>query len=142
MTIHEGHVKPTYPGVYKRAMHGEQIYYAYFDGINWTVGLPYRASPQYFREQGLSVFQYLPWIDEEPELTDWYPACVKPVRPGIYQRRLSHLNSTSYACFTPQGYWTYSFSTIEALVQNLIGCTAGKSTFLSLPWRGLAEEPK
>jgi len=78
------------------------------------------------------------------KLTPWYPSNVKPARPGVYQRRISD-STVTYAFFTPDGFWTLSYSNIGLLLHAIETAdlfNPDHQSITAVPWRGLAEEPK
>lgn len=72
----------------------------------------------------------------EPKLTPWFPAHVKPARRGVYERHWGH-GDLCFALWTGKR-WNTSWS--DPWI------AAERSTRISgvqhLPWRGLAKEPK
>lgn len=68
------------------------------------------------------------------KLTDWIDGDTKPVRVGVYERDFYF--GITY-CYWDGKKWCKGHANIDDAVLK-----KSKSTFQSLPWRGLAEEPK
>jgi hypothetical protein len=74
-----------------------------------------------------------------PELTGWISGDRKPVRDGVYLRSYSNPSfPDGVYCKFDNGQWGVGYFSLEkaACSQNT------KSPNQSLPWRGLAKEPK
>jgi hypothetical protein len=69
------------------------------------------------------------------KLTPWFPASVKPVREGVYQRDWS--SRPGYALWS-EGvwHWTSWVSAAEAAVESGISRATA-----AIRWRGLASDP-
>lgn len=70
-----------------------------------------------------------------PKLTPWFPGDVKPVRPGVYERKVVVLRRY-YSRWTGSRWLTIEDSAQRAAQSNY------QSMYQDLPWRGLAEPPK
>ena len=68
------------------------------------------------------------------KLTPWFPGSVKPVRPGVYERRT--WRTLIYSQWTGGVWMGASESPDEAILADWI-CAVQSDD-----WRGLAEEPK
>jgi hypothetical protein len=73
--------------------------------------------------------------------TPWFDGSVKPVRPGVYERRLSRTSQVRFA------RWIYGAWRSPALTAEQAAAETNQSMFqpgglLGFKWRGLAEEPK
>ena len=74
-------------------------------------------------------------IKQEPELTDWISGDLKPVRPGVYQRKFES-GVIGYSCFY-RGYW-YCWEASPEKAEKV----QFMSTHQVKPWRGLAKNPE
>ena len=71
----------------------------------------------------------------KPKLTRWFPGAVEPSRPGVYQRQIDG-SYFMYGRWTGVA-WMFSEKTADAAAK-----TGLYSVLYSLPWRGLAQDPK
>jgi hypothetical protein len=75
-----------------------------------------------------------------PKLTPWFPGHIKPVRPGVYERDLSH---GPYALWTGRIWLAAKRTKTQA---RFCGVPSGYQPDEEDPfnpsWRGLAKEPK
>jgi hypothetical protein len=72
------------------------------------------------------------------KLTKWYPANVKPIRKGVYERDMTSpgKNGSLYWAFS---FWDGRFWYAGSIAPELnTGTRVGKHAFQNLPWRGLA----
>lgn len=77
--------------------------------------------------------------DGGPALTDWYPAHVKPVRDGVYERDVSGISAGNFS-YWANGLWHgWSIWEDAAEANYLKGYV---SSLQNRPWRGLAERAK
>jgi hypothetical protein len=75
----------------------------------------------------------------KPKLTPWFPADVRPVRPGFYEREWESISTIIDAGKFLNDYfdgdlWTLSFHDKSLNAAKIIGK-------FDLRWRGLAEDP-
>ena len=70
-------------------------------------------------------------MKKQPKVTPWFPADVKPVRKGYYQRQYRD------SCM----WWPDKWDGKEWKLCNEDGTIIGPS-FNDMPWRGLAFGPK
>lgn len=68
-------------------------------------------------------------------VTDWFPAAVKPVRRGVYERSMPDRSRWSY---WNGRRWSLSFSSAATAFK----ARACSSSYQNVPWRGLAEKPQ
>lgn len=68
------------------------------------------------------------------KLTEWYPADVKPVRVGVYERDFG-AGSTGFSKWTGTA-WMFRGVTPDVAGEHTLWKSAN-----DLPWRGLAEKP-
>lgn len=73
-----------------------------------------------------------PW-----ERTGWYPASIKPVRVGVYQRDMQDSGNGEYSFWDGESWGGWGNS-IEIAARN----AGSKSSVQDANWRGLAQEPK
>lgn len=71
------------------------------------------------------------------KLTEWLPAEVKPTRKGVYERKFSNSNSTSYSYWTGKR-WMFSGSNPYMAAQHF----GMPSRLVHTGWRGLAYDPE
>ena len=74
---------------------------------------------------------------KEPELTPWYPADIKPIRVGWYQRQHS-----VFIRSTTQDYIPDYFDGVSWWLGYGTGKKSNDLSYIDLPWRGLAKKPK
>ena len=67
------------------------------------------------------------------QLTDWFPADVKPVRVGVYERRKRE--HAHYSKWSGECWIAYCSTPGHAALES------DRSLFQSLEWRGLAADP-
>lgn len=72
--------------------------------------------------------------DDQLKMTPWFPASIKPVRPGIYERDKTMHGFRVYAKWTGKAWMAYGFS-IEMAER-----ATKKTSWPELQWRGLAEK--
>ena len=71
------------------------------------------------------------------KLTPWYPGHVKPVRVGVYERKYRNINDNSvYSRWNGEKWFCGSFH-VHFAEEDM-----EPSSYQSLPWRGIAKEPK
>jgi hypothetical protein len=79
----------------------------------------------------------------KPKLTDWFPAEARPTLPGAYQRDYRKSKKGDRDIGVTYSYWNgyywSLFGGTPVIAKNWQGY---KSAHQSLPWRGLAEQPK
>lgn len=77
----------------------------------------------------------------KPKLTPWYPAEVKPVRAGIYERNMGEYCAGRYSYFDPNtGLW---YGWAEWVLFAIDNYHKGYvSSLQDRPWRGLTEKAK
>lgn len=68
----------------------------------------------------------------EDDLTPWFPADVKPVRPGLYQRKWPVLRYRDIPDYFDGERW---------FAVNGSGCISITPFTHPLPWRGLNKQP-
>lgn len=68
---------------------------------------------------------------KQPKLTPWYPASVKPVRPGVYEVHFDRDCAISFKRWTGRR-WVW----LEIALRSDFGRKPGDK------WRGLAQDPK
>lgn len=72
---------------------------------------------------------------DESKLTPWFPAHIKPVRPGVYERDRIAQGFAVYSLWTGRIWRAYKFSVNTAATEKK------RSKFQNLSWRGLAKKP-
>lgn len=80
-------------------------------------------------------------MKKEPKLTPWYPAKVKPIRTGVYERDMGEYCAGKYSYYSIySGLWYGWAEWVDFAIEN-----AQKGYVSSLqdrPWRGLTEPAK
>ena len=73
----------------------------------------------------------------EPKLTPWFPADVKPVRPGVYQRKAPGIGDecAGYCCWTGSFWGKFSPFISDAVIKS-----DRPTIYTDDVWRGLAED--
>ncbi len=69
------------------------------------------------------------------KMTSWFPGDLKPVRPGVYMRKMP---------WGGYGYSQWDGSRWYVCAENVAAatCVTKVSATQDAPWKGLAEEPK
>lgn len=73
------------------------------------------------------------------KLTPWYPGHVKPVRVGVYERDYAENPKSSRPRFC---YWDGAAWGCYGMTKDNAKNFSLASAAQSLPWRGIAKEPK
>lgn len=75
-------------------------------------------------------------MKKKPELTPWFDGYVKPVRPGVYERKYPGFRGRSFNRWCGR-MWFFVGESIEEASDEV-----AYSPARHLPWRGLAQDPK
>jgi hypothetical protein len=80
------------------------------------------------------------------KLTDWYPAHVKPVREGVYERDAADSDGRAFAYWDGNRWFSLHWVGLSdpKTAARAIECARAAVTPSSWPrtaWRGLAEDP-
>ena len=68
-------------------------------------------------------------------LTDWFPAAIKPVRRGVYQRQYTYGKATqSQYCYWDGEHWFMGRHSADGALKVIY---LGLAPNQSLPWRGV-----
>ena len=78
----------------------------------------------------------------EPKLTPWFPAHVKPARPGVYKKDFSLITDIREFQYWTGNRWIYGADTPEDTAANLRNSRHYGAHPGPRPWRGLAEKPQ
>lgn len=71
------------------------------------------------------------------KLTDWIDGDIKPTLAGVYERSYYNISSVRLFCYWDGKKWFGCVYSVESAAKVTL-----ESDFQSLPWRGLAKEPK
>lgn len=78
-------------------------------------------------------------MSAEAKVTPWFPADVKPVRPGVYERDMESVGLRGY------GQWSHwdgeRWGGYGADKKIAMRNAESPSAYQSIPWRGLARKP-
>jgi hypothetical protein len=69
------------------------------------------------------------------KVTDWFPASIKPVREGVYQRFDPQTKAVVYSRWNGK-YWCLNSSEFQLAEKAII-----RTSYPDLRWRGLAQDP-
>jgi hypothetical protein len=70
-------------------------------------------------------------------LTPWFPAAVKPVRKGVYERKYAWMNCPMYSYWDGHTWYVADTSINKAVLRF----QSGLDSILMVKWRGLADKP-
>ena len=75
-------------------------------------------------------------VKAAPAVTPWFNGSVKPVRAGVYERKLSCIPTTCYWYFNGR-HWCFGGDPDPSHAWSNSGAAYNQD----LPWRGLAADP-